>query len=112
MDDMNFLDNKVCIYVPSTVNVNTKINNAKQVAKTLSFLAGLFGGCTTETARGAWVDQSGALVTEKVNKCYSFCSEKQLKEHMNDILDYCNSLKQEMGQECISLEINTKLCFI
>lgn len=109
---MNFLDNKVCIYVPSTVNVNTKINNGKQVTKTLSFLAGLFGGCTTETARGAWVDQSGALVTEKVNKCYSFCSETQLTKNIPAVLDYCNTLKHEMQQECISLEVNNKLFFV
>ena len=112
MSTSEFLDNKICVFVPSTVKVSHKINNAKQVNKTLFFMSGLFGGCTTDTARGAWVDQSGALVIEKVDRCCFYCTEKQLKEHISTVLAYCNSLKQEMEQECISLEINNKLCFV
>lgn len=106
------LDNVVKIYVPSTNNVSKKVNNKKQVTKTLVFLSKTFGGATEQNGIGGYIATSENLVLEKVNICYSYTTAEGLQEHQNNLVDYCENLKIEMSQESIALEINGKLYFI
>lgn len=106
------LDSNIKIYVPSTINVNTEIENTEKVEQTLKFLSGLFGGATSYNALGCWVSQSEGLVKEKVNICESYTNEKALHENITLVVEYCEKLKKEMYQEAISLEVNNQLYFI
>lgn len=100
------------IYVPSTVDVNTPVDNTGQVNNTLQFLSGLFGGATSQEARGAWVSSSAGLVVEDVTICYAFCSLSQKLRCRRAVVDYCKGLAKDMKQEAISLEIDGRLYFI
>lgn len=100
------------IYVPSTVDINTPVDNSGQVEKALQFLSGLFGGATSQEARGAWVSSSAGLVLENVSICYAFCSLSQKLRFRRVVVEYCKGLAKEMKQDAISLEIDGRLFFI
>lgn len=106
------LDSKVSIYVPSTIEVNQTTDNRKQVERVIRELSTMFGGATASSAVGGWVAASGETVIEHATIVYSFCTSEGLKNHIDDILNICESLKIEMSQEAITLEINGQVKFI
>jgi len=106
------MDNKVSIYVPSTVNVNQRINNNKQVMAIIKKLSLLFGGATSYKCTGGWVADNGDIVTEKVNIVYSFCDKKSLNNNLANVINICQQIKKDMKQEAVTLEINGKAAFI
>ena len=55
------LDNKVAVYVPSTVGVDKVCDTRKQVDETLTKLSGWFGGATATDAIGGGQSESGKL---------------------------------------------------
>jgi hypothetical protein len=106
------LDNNIRVYVPSTFDVDNKIDNKKQVNKTLKELSNLFGGSTSYNAIGTFISSKKKLIKEDVTICESYCTSKDFKKSINDVVDYCEKLKNEMKQEAVSLEINNELYFI
>lgn len=106
------LDCKVAIYVPSTINVTESTNNEAQVLNIIKELSLLFGGATASDAIGGWVANDGNTVIEKVKIVYSYCTTEQLKANIDTILQICETLKKEMLQEAITLEINGQVKFI
>ena len=107
------MDNKVSIYVPSTVNVNQRINNNKQVLSIIKQMSLLFGGATSYKCTGCWVAaDTGDSVTEQVNIVYSFCDRKSLQNNLSNVINICQQIKKEMQQEAVTLEINGKATFI
>lgn len=110
--DMKPLNRKIAIYVPSTFNVDKKINNSKYVEKTQVFLSNRFGGCTTFQSFGCYVSENNKLIKEKVTICYANTDENTFIIWEKDIIDFAMFLKKEMKQECISVEIDNSLYFI
>ena len=106
------MDNKVSIYVPSTVNINRSINNEKQVLSTIKQMSLLFGGATSYKCVGGWIADNGEIVTERVNIVYSFCDKKSLQNNMSKVINICQQIKKDMQQEAVTLEINGKATFI
>ena len=102
----------VKIYVPSTVNVNDRADNKKQVDNALSFLSDKFGGATSYEALGCWKSPTEGLVKEQVTVCESFTDSSGLQSHTSTLIKYCELLKEEMSQEAIALEVNNKLYFV
>lgn len=106
------LQEKISIYVPSTLEVNKVVSNKKYVEKVLIELSTLFGGATSQNASGSWYSNDlDCLVIEDITIVYSF-SDNLDNEKIDTVLGLCEWLKMEMSQECISLEINGKLYFI
>ena len=106
------LNSKVSVYVPSTVNVNEQTDNTQQVKRVITELASMFGGATASKAVGGWVSANGETIIEDVTIVYAFCTEKQLQDNFHKVLAICETLKTEMKQEAISLEVNGQLAFI
>lgn len=106
------LNKIVKIIVPSTIDVNIEIDNEKYVNDTLIFLSEIFQGATSEIAIGAWKAASGELVREDVNICYSYCDAQTLDNNFHKLLKYCESMREELRQECISLIVNNELHLI
>ncbi|MGG0184940.1 DUF3574 domain-containing protein [Bacillus rhizoplanae] len=105
------LDNVVKIYVPSTYNVDQPIDNTPYVNKSLETFSKMFGGATTIEGTGAWVGDNNQLIKEKVTIVYSF-AENLNKKKINEVVAYAKSLKEEMKQSSVSLEVNGKMYFI
>ncbi|MGG0274175.1 DUF3574 domain-containing protein [Bacillus rhizoplanae] len=105
------LDNVVKIYVPSTYNVDQPIDNTPYVNKSLETFSKMFGGATAIEGTGAWVGDNNQLIKEKVTIVYSF-AENLNKKTINEVVAYAKSLKEEMKQSSVSLEVNGKMYFI
>ncbi|WP_044640650.1 hypothetical protein [Risungbinella massiliensis] len=108
---MSHLGNVVKIYVPSTINVSQPIDNTPYVDKTLTELSNMFGGATAVDGQGAWVSDTNQLVKEKVTIVYAF-TDKLDKAAIEKVVNYTKSLKTEMTQSSVSLEVNGKMYFI
>ena len=43
---------------------------------------------------------------------FAYASDKDLQEQIGCVVDHCEALKAEMGQEAVALEINGEMYFI
>ena len=101
------LSSKVEIIVPSTVNVGELIDNT--VATKLS---NMFGGATATNSQGFYVSDEGNLIKENSTIVYSYCTEDDLENNLDDIIRICEQLRDEMTQECVGLVVNGEMYFI
>jgi hypothetical protein len=106
------LDHSIKLYIPSTIETNKPADNSKQVDEAMKLFSSLFGGATSYEAVGAWTDQGGKLVKEKIVVVQSFATAKQVDENIMAVIKHAQHLKNEMSQEAISLEYDNKLSFI
>lgn len=106
------LDCKVAIYVPSTINAVDACDNTPFVRRTLETLCNMFGGATSSAAVGGWMSPTHGLITESVTVVYAFCSSDDLAARFADIVNFCQSLKKDMAQEAILIEVNGQCKFI
>jgi len=106
------LSESIKIYVPSTTDTDKKIDNESFVRDTETKLSKLFGGSTTSNGIGCWVSDSVGLVRESVKIVQSFTSVEGLEKHISEVIEICESLKRDMIQEGISLEIKDKFYVI
>ncbi|NBK77321.1 hypothetical protein D5272_01630 [bacterium D16-76] len=106
------LSSKVTVYVPATTAVNQAVDNTVQVKKVASALSGWFGGATSTPALGYWLSPVSGLVAEKTTVVFAYTSEADLETHCEELVDLCEALKVEMGQEAVALEINGEMIFI
>jgi hypothetical protein len=109
--DFTMLEKKVAIYIPSTVDVDVKVDNTEMVNKTLEFLSDLFGGATATKAQGAWVSDEVGLVKEDVTIVYAYTSDFYTEKLMQ-VRNYAEHVRDIMGQECVSVEIDTHLFLV
>ena len=96
------LSSKVTVYVPATNGVADAADNTEQVKKTAALLADLFGGSTS----------TAGLVAENTTVVFAYASDADLQNGIAAVVDHCEALKQEMGQEAVALEINGEMYFI
>ena len=106
------LSSNIKILIPSTVNINKDFDNKQYIDEALTLFSSLFGGATSFKALGAWESKELGLVKEKVNAVESFCNEKQLNDNIENVIEFCENLKNELKQEAISLFVNNELYFI
>lgn len=104
--------NQIGVYLPTTIGVDQPANTTAYVEKTLSFMGRLFGGATHERVQGVWNSQEVGLVEENIHLVRSFCSQTVLDKHMGEVVDYVETLKQDLQQEAMALEVNQKLMLI
>ena len=95
------LSSKITVYVPAT-----------NVKKTAALLSELFGGATSTPALGYWMSPAAGLVAEATTVVFAYAADAALQEHVGRVVELCEELKREMGQEAIALEINGEMYFI
>ncbi len=106
------LNHKVVVYVPATIDVNHEIDNTKQVHETAALLSRLFGGATSADCKGFWMSNTEGLVKESTTMVFAYAGETELKNGIDEVLDFCEKLKKEMNQEAIGLEVDDQMFFI
>ncbi|MGM0889161.1 MAG: DUF3574 domain-containing protein [Bacillota bacterium] len=106
-----YLEDVVKIYVPSTYNVDQPIDNTPYVNKSLEEFSKMFGGATAIDGTGSWLSDDNQLIKEKVTIVYSYAEDLD-KKKINKVVTYAKSLKEEMKQSSVSLEVNGKMYFI
>lgn len=112
LKEMFKLSSRITLYIPATKDINQEIDNAEYVDQAASLLADLFGGSTSTPALGYWVSANKGLIKEKTDLVFAYCSDKDLQEKIDEVIDFCIALKVELKQEAVSLEINGEMYFI
>jgi hypothetical protein len=107
------LNRIIQVYVPGTMH--GKLDPEAQelwVDRALDRFADLFGGSTAiDRCRGAW-KSSGKLIKEPVVLVYSFTDDAGLAKQRQEVERFARHMAVEMGQECVSLQIDGELYFI
>lgn len=106
------LSSKVTVYIPSTTDIDKPIDNTPYVDGVASKLSAMFGGATSTPALGMWVSPTAGLVKEHTTIVYAYCTDADLQEHIEQVIEICENLKTELKQDAISLEINGEMYFI
>ncbi len=105
---------KVTVYVPRTVNVNEKLSDHEAnalITRATRVMSETFGGATIVNAAGAWVANSGELVTENTTLVYSF-TDSLSTQKLLAVRDLLLWLKATYGQEAVAIEIDNELFFV
>lgn len=100
------LASKVTVYVPSTTNTNKKANTTAHVNATAGLLSKLFGGATSTPATGYWMSSTAGLVKERSTMVFAYCSEKDLEAGIDQVVEHCHKMKQDLAQEAVAVEVN------
>lgn len=103
---------QIGLYIPTTVNVNQSADTQACLQKTLAFMGQLFGGATSNLAQGMWSSQAAELVSETITIVKSYVTQSDLDKHLPAVIEYVESLKDELKQEAMALEVNQKLMLI
>lgn len=112
LEKLFVLNHKLTVYVPATKNVNEHFDNTEYVNNTATMLSNYFGGATSTPALGFWVSDTAGLVKEKSTIVFAYCSENDLTEHIDSVIEYCENLKTELSQEAIAMELDGQMYFI
>lgn len=112
LKNMFKLSSKCTVYVPATKNINETFDNSEYVNKCATLLSECFGGATSCQALGYWVSPTAGLVKEHTTQVFAYCSDTDLQEHIEKIIDFCENLKTELSQDAIALEINGEMYFL
>ncbi len=106
------LSSKVTVYVPATNGVDTAADNTEQVKATAALLSECFGGATSTPALGYWLSPVAGLVAENTTVVFAYASDADLQQNIGRVVEHCEKLKADMGQEAVALEINGDMYFI
>lgn len=106
------LSSKITLYIPATVGVDQEADNSEQVKRAAALLASLFGGSTSTPAVGYWLSPAAGLIAEKTTVVFAYASDTALQDHVEEVINFCEDLKAEMGQEAVAMEINGDMYFI
>ena len=112
LKNMFELSSKIVVYVPSTMNINEKIDNAKYVDACATLLSDCFGGATSTNTLGYWTSPEKGLVKEKTTMVFAYCTTEQAIEHLEKVYEFCLKLKDELKQDAIAMEYNNKMYFV
>lgn len=105
-------NNRIGIFIPTTLDVNKAADTSAFVSDALAFMGKKFGGATSEEAIGVWNSKEIGIVDEKVFIVHSYTTSKALKENLNEVVDFVKSMKAKLNQESMALEINKRLTLI
>lgn len=108
------LAHSVAVYVPSTRDVDVPLSEAEVKAliqRTGTFLTERFGGATAIAGHGYYAAEDGTLVIEDVTRVYAFAG-RLTSDDRKAVIAHAAHLRDEIGQESVSVEIDGKLRFI
>ena len=103
---------QVCVYIPTTMDVDRPIDTTPYLERTLAFFGELFGGATSAKAQGVWSSEDAGLVGETVYIVRTYTSPIGLKNNLPRILSYVQTLKETLQQEAMAVEVNQKLMLL
>lgn len=112
LKNMFKLSSKITVYIPSTVDINQTADTKKYVDACAVLLSESFGGATSCEALGYWVSNSAGLVKERSTMVFAYCSDADLQNKIENVIDFCETMKTELKQDAIALEINGEMYFI
>ena len=112
LKNMFKLSSKITVYIPSTCDINQQADTKKYIDECAVLLSESFGGATSCEALGYWVSPSAGLVKERSTMVFAYCSDTDLQNKIESVLDFCETMKKELNQDAVAVEINGEMYFI
>ena len=98
------LSHVASIFVPSTVNIDSQIDNTQIVNSILAELSSEFGGASAQDVRGAWLSDTAGLVVENITRIFCYGSDKA--EMLDVFSNLAQRLKVEMSQDSVLIDVD------
>ncbi len=102
----------VGIFIPTTSDANHPVNTQQIRDNTMAFMAERFGGATWKPAQGVWLSEKLGLIGEEIYIVQSYTTRQYLHQYLDEIIIYIKTLKRELRQEAMALEVNKKLTLV
>ena len=112
LKNMFKLSSKITVYIPSTVDIDQHADTKKYVDNCAVLLSQSFGGASSCEALGYWVSPKAGLVKERSTMVFAYCSDTDLQNNIENVIDFCETMKTELKQDAVALEINGEMYFI
>lgn len=112
LKNMFKLSSKITVYVPSTIDINVSVDTSEYVDACATLLSNCFGGATSCNTLGYWTSPTAGLVKERSIMVFAYCTDADLNNHIESVIDFCENMKTELKQDAIALEINGEMYFI
>lgn len=106
------LSSKITIYIPSTADINKPIDNSAFVDEAATLFSNCFGGATSCETLGYWCSPSAGLVKERTTMVFAYCSDVDLQNHTDKVIDFALKVKAELAQDAVAVEINGEMYFV
>jgi CRP-like cAMP-binding protein len=100
------------VYIPTTVDVDQKIDTLQYKKAAMEFMAERFGGATSYAANGVWSSKESGLVGEEVHIVESYMTQGDINLYLDEIVNFVKVMKDELKQEAMALEVDRKLTLI
>lgn len=100
------LSHRVSITVPSTMGLNTAVDNSAYTIDIAKKLASIFGGSRIiKDIQGLYISENGTEVVEPNSDVIAYC-ETLTDEQIEAVIKIALELKAQMNQESILYEID------
>ncbi|MCI5158302.1 MAG: hypothetical protein D3906_07630 [Candidatus Electrothrix sp. AUS1_2] len=103
---------QLAVFIPTTINVDQKIDTTLYVTKAIDFFSKKFGGATSTQAEGGWNSNELGVVTEVLHVVVTYTTENDLNRYMDEVIRFVKDIKKELHQEAMAMEINNKMILI
>lgn len=104
---------RITIYIPKQLEDNP-IDTSPYVQKTLNFLATLFKespAIKDESQRLTSTGESG-IISETIYTVRTYVTQSELDKHLDKVLDFAASIKTDLNQDALAIEVNHKFMLI
>ena len=107
-------NNKLAIFIPDTINVNSKIDNSKYIEYAVKYIQNNFNNDNIVYYKtvGSWYSEDLKKVVYDNITIISFESENITESNINSMVTLAKYIKNEMSQEGVSININSSLAII
>jgi len=106
--------NNISIFIPSTINVNQKINNFYYVNYSYNYIKNLYSNNNIKyyNTKGSWFSEELKKVVIENITIITLELNTITEADIYNFIQLANWIKQEMQQEGVSIAINTALAII
>lgn len=112
LKNMFKLSSKITVYIPSTCDINQTADTKKYIDACAVLLSESFGGATSCEALGYWVSPTAGLVKERSTMVFAYCSDTDLQNNIEKVVNFCETMKTELKQDAIAMELNGEMYFV
>lgn len=111
---INEKSNTLAIYIPDTMDVDSKVNNEKYVNYSIDYIMGLYNtnNIQFESTQGSWYSEDLKKVVYDNITIVSVTLAEIKESDLQNFIILAKYIKHEMNQEGVSIAINTALAIV
>lgn len=106
--------NQISIFIPSTTNINQKIDNKKYIEHSLNYLERFYNITKINhyNTKGSWYSEDKKDVIKEDITIMTVNTEELTEVDVKIFIELANWIKREMSQEGVSIAINSALAIV